>query len=90
VIENENCPRKKTYTTQTSRIKKEKLFPFSAPGSNLTVHVCHPMVPYMLTGFTGYSVGVGLIVVRVNWSGHPRKLKKSKKVIVYINISQHI
>jgi hypothetical protein len=26
VIENENCPRKKTYTTQTSRIKKEKLW----------------------------------------------------------------
>jgi hypothetical protein len=26
------------------------------PGLNLTVHVCHPVVPYMLTGFAICSV----------------------------------
>jgi hypothetical protein len=27
------------------------------PGLNLTVHACHPVVPYMLTEFAGCSVG---------------------------------
>jgi hypothetical protein len=29
-------------------------------GLNFTVYICHPAVPYMLTGFAGCSVGRGI------------------------------
>jgi hypothetical protein len=51
--------RKHTRHKQVESKKKSCSLPMY-PGSNLTVHACHPAVPYMLIGFAGCSVGRGI------------------------------
>jgi len=58
------------------------LSPPAAPGfESSCARLSSPRCLTCPLGLQGVQWAVGLVVVRASWPGHPRKLKKKKKVV---------